>query len=136
MPTFGNSSLAQLGTCHPDLQRLFGEVVKTYDCKIVEGFRGEAAQNYAFDHGFSQKRWPNGNHNRQPSTAADVYPYPIDPKMDGLPYTKRMLHFAGFVQGVAKEMGIPIRWGGDWDSDFNFAEERFSDLPHFELLGV
>jgi peptidoglycan L-alanyl-D-glutamate endopeptidase CwlK len=125
-----------LKTCDPKLQFLFLEVVKFYDCKIVEGYRGEVAQNYAFDHGFSQKRFPNGNHNQSPSRAADVYPYPIDPKMDSPAYIKRMMHFAGFVQGVAKKMEIPIRWGGDWDSDFNFAEERFVDLPHFELQAV
>jgi hypothetical protein len=133
MPSFGTASLAQLKTCDSRLQFLFLEVVKTYDCKVVEGFRGKAAQDYAYDHGFSKVKWPDGNHNHQPSLAADVYPYPIDPKMDSPTYAKRMIHFAGYVQGTAQKMGIPIRWGGDWSMDFIMADERFPDLPHFEL---
>jgi hypothetical protein len=53
--------------------------------------------------------------------------------MDSPTYAKRMIHFAGYVQGTAQKMGIPIRWGGDWSMDFIMADERFPDLPHFEL---
>jgi hypothetical protein len=31
-------------------------------------------------------------------------------------------------------MGIAIRWGGDWDQDGFVADERFLDMPHFELI--
>ena len=41
--------------------------------------------------------------------------------------------FAGYVQGVAEQLGIKIRWGGDWDSDFDFKDQTFNDLVHFEL---
>lgn len=34
---------------------------------------------------------------------------------------------------AAKELGIRIRWGADWDSDGNLKEERFVDTPHFEM---
>jgi hypothetical protein len=53
--------------------------------------------------------------------------------MDSPTYAKRMIHFAGYVQGTAQKMGIPIRWGGDWSMDFIMADERFPDLPHYEL---
>jgi hypothetical protein len=30
-------------------------------------------------------------------------------------------------------MGIELRWGGDWDQDFEVKDNRFDDFPHFEL---
>jgi peptidoglycan L-alanyl-D-glutamate endopeptidase CwlK len=41
---------------------------------------------------------------------------------------------AGVVTGVAHELGIKIRWGGDWDQDGEWKDERFVDMPHYELL--
>ncbi len=29
----------------------------------------------------------------------------------------RFYFFAGIVKGIAWELGIGVRWGGDWDSD-------------------
>ena len=34
---------------------------------------------------------------------------------------------------VAQDLDIPIRWGGDWDSDNNLNDQNFMDLVHFEL---
>lgn len=134
MPSFGAASLAALGTCHPDLQRLFKEVIKGFDCKVVEGFRGKEAQNYAYVHGFSDKPWPEGNHNKKPSTAADVYPFPIAKNLEDPAYVRKMRLFAHYVLGVAAGMGIRIRWGGDWDQDWDYTDQKLVDLPHFELL--
>lgn len=39
-----------------------------------------------------------------------------------------------YVLQAAKELGVSIRWGGDWDGDGNWKEERFFDGPHYELL--
>ena len=47
----------------------------------------------------------------------------------------RFYHFAGYVKGIADEMDIKIRWGGDWDSDNEFDDQTFHDLPHFEYIG-
>ena len=42
---------------------------------------------------------------------------------------------AGFILCIAAQKGIKLRWGGDWDNDFDTRDEgRFRDLPHFELL--
>ena len=46
---------------------------------------------------------------------------------------KRFVDFAGYVKGVAEDLGIAIPWGGDWDGDGDFSDQRFHDLPHFEL---
>ena len=128
MPHFGRRSLHRLRTVDPRLQTLLTRVVQTYDCTILEGHRGEAAQNAAFDAGKSKLRWPNGNHNAYPSRAVDVAPYPVDWNN-----TKRFYHFAGFVQATALQLDIPIRWGGDWDRDYDLDDQRFNDLVHFEI---
>ena len=128
MAKFGRTSRKRLETCDEDLQGLFQEVVKFFDCTIIEGHRDEATQNKYFDEGKSQVKYPNGKHNSSPSTALDCAPYPIDWED-----TDRFYYFAGFVKGIAYNMGILIRWGGDWDDDTNVKETKFKDLVHFEL---
>jgi peptidoglycan L-alanyl-D-glutamate endopeptidase CwlK len=129
MPQYSAKSKENLRQCHADLQRLFNEVIKHYDCTITCGSRGEQDQNNAFEKGWSKLRYPNSKHNTMPSLAADVTPYPID-----YGNVKRMYNFGGFVKGVASQMGIKIRWGGDWDSDTDLDDQNFIDLPHFELI--
>jgi len=128
MPSFSQTSKDKLATCDARLQRVFTEVIKHFDCTILEGHRGEEAQNLAFATGKSQKQWPNGNHNSMPSKAVDVTPYPVD-------WTdrERMTLFAGFVMGIAQGMGIDIRWGGDWNENTKVKDNSFDDLPHFEV---
>ena len=128
MPRFGRRSRKNLETCNEDLQELFNEVIKYFDCTVIQGHRGKEEQNKYFDEGKSKVKYPNGRHNANPSNAVDVVPYPIDWKD-----TDRMYYFAGFVKGVAASMGIPIRWGGDWDNDTEVKDTNFKDLPHFEL---
>jgi peptidoglycan L-alanyl-D-glutamate endopeptidase CwlK len=129
MPTFSTKSLKELESCHDNLQLLFREVVKHFDCTVLEGHRGKEAQDEAVRKGTSHVRWPNGKHNSEPSMAVDVAPYPIDWKD-----RERFYYFAGFVKGVAARMGIAVRWGGDWDSDTQVKDQTFHDLPHFELV--
>lgn len=37
------------------------------------------------------------------------------------------------MQDAAKEVGVPMRWGADWDMDGKPRERGESDSPHFEL---
>lgn len=129
---YSEKSEAKLATCHPDLQKVFRAVLEFYDHTILEGHRGEVDQNAAFLSGKSQKKWPDGEHNKLPSEAVDASPYPVD--FSNKPGNiARFYHFAGFVIATGKPMGIDIRWGGDWDSDHDFSDQRFNDLVHFEL---
>ena len=75
MPKFSNLSKARLAGAHEDLQVLFKEVVKYFDCTVLCGFRDEAAQNKAFEDGFSTVKYPNSKHNQVPSKAVDVVPF-------------------------------------------------------------
>jgi peptidoglycan L-alanyl-D-glutamate endopeptidase CwlK len=58
----------------------------------------------------------------------DVVPYPIDWKD-----RERMTYFAGFVMGIASQMDLKIRWGGDWNMNTELKDNNFDDLPHFEI---
>ena len=128
MPRFGRKSKERLATCDPKLQEIFNEVIKYVDCSVLEGSRGEERQNKLYDEGKTKVRYPNGRHNAYPSLAVDVTPYPVD-----WGDRERQTLFAGFVLGIARGLGIKIRWGGDWDMDFEVQDNKFDDFPHFEL---
>ncbi len=130
MPRFSTKSKNRLHSCDERLQKIFKEVVKGFDCTIIEGHRGKEKQNAAYKKGNSKLKFPDGNHNSLPSTAVDVIPYPIDWED-----RERMSYFAGYVIGIAKSMGIILRWGGDWDMDTKVKDNKFDDLVHFEIRG-
>lgn len=133
MPKFSKSSQKKLNTCDPRLIKLFTEIVKTWDCTIVCGHRGREEQNRAYNEGKSMLKFPESEHNTLPSKAVDVAPYYNGVGIDwddviGFAY------FAGYVKRVAEEMGIKIRWGGDWDGDKRNKDQSFNDLPHWEIV--
>jgi len=131
MPYFGSRSMSRLNTCDEQLKVLFKAVVKDFDCSVTEGYRNEEAQNRYYDEGKSKLKYPLGNHNHQPSRAVDVYPYPVD-----VNDRDRFHFFAGYVRSVADQLGIKIRWGGNWSNDLHkgFRRNKFDDLVHFELV--
>ena len=139
MPKFSQESFSKLSTCHLDLQVLFYEVVRYFDCTVTQGHRNQHDQDEAFRLGATTLKWPNGKHNRQPAMAVDVYPYPMDLSSEPKNIARYYL-FAGYVCGIAEQlkaqgkMGHSIRWGGDWDSDKDLSDQKFDDLVHFELV--
>jgi hypothetical protein len=109
---------------------VFKEVVKHWDCTILEGHRNQERQDLLYNTGKSQVRWPLGKHNRVPSLAVDVAPWPVDWEN-----RERFIYFAGFVIGIASSLGIQLRHGGDWNQNKDTSDESFSDLVHFEVMG-
>ena len=128
MPRFGTRSKSRLHTCDGRLIELFNKVVKEFDCTVIEGHRGKDAQNKAYNKGNSKLKFPHGKHNKSPSVAVDVAPYPIDWKD-----RDRFHYFGGYVLGIAKSLGLNIRWGGDWNQDTQTKDNKFDDLVHFEI---
>ena len=128
MPYFSKRSKSRLSTCDERLQEVFTEVIKHVDCSILEGHRSKERQNKLYDEGRTKVKYPNGRHNSSPSKAVDVTPYPVDWKD-----RERQTLFAGFVIGIGRSMGYNLRWGGDWDMDFQVMDNRFDDFPHFEI---
>jgi len=136
MPKFSSNSLSRLATCHKDLQVLFNEVIKYFDCSIMEGHRNKEDQEKAFQGGFSKLHYPHGKHNSLPSNAVDALPYPIN-------FNDETLHtwFGGFVLGVAKmlkdqgKITHDIRWGGSWNGLGKMnTPSMLNDVAHFELV--
>ncbi len=151
-PEYSSVSRARLSTCHEDLQLLFNEVILTYDTSIICGFRDAEDQDKAFSTGRSKVQYPWSKHNRIMSRAVDAGPY--DSTIRNIPWyngvdrdmsftqiafelenLKQWYSFGGYVRATAERLGIKIRWGGHWDGDFNFKDQNFHDLPHFELIG-
>ncbi len=133
------------------------EVVKDWDCSIKFGFRHPAEQLELFKIGRVQSS--NGEYYRLGEapivTNCDGY---VTPSMhnyelngepcslaiDVVPYfnghvswaERDCAYFAGKVMEKARAMGIPLRWGCDWDSDNDTNDNTLNDLVHFELKGV
>lgn len=151
MPSFSQSSKEKLESCHQDLQVLFNEVIKHFDCSIIYGHRTSEEQFKLYKKGRKQRAdgtWAiighvvtyldgydkKSKHNEYPSLAVDVVPYPIDWNN-----TSRMDYFAGYVMATAdrlKEEGKitnDIVWGHDWDDDTFLADSSFVDRPHFQI---
>ena len=132
MPKFGKTSTQNLETAHPDLQRLFQEVVKRRDCSVICGHRAQEEQDLAYLSGKSTVQYPNSMHNKFPSLAVDAIPYPFSSE-DWVDLGKLYI-FVGYVLAVADDLDIKIRVGADWDGDGNTKDQNFHDLPHFELI--
>lgn len=120
MPEFSIKSKEKLNTCNEDLKRLFNEVIKYHDCTIIEGHRTMERQKELYREGKSKTL--ESNHLPLPSNAVDVMPCPI--KWDDL---EGQHMFATYVYNKAMELGIRVRWGGNFKS--------FYDAPHWETIG-
>jgi len=128
MPKFGKKSLEQLETCDKRLIKVFNEVIKTVDCSVLEGNRHQTRQDQLYKEGKTKVKFPFGRHNADPSFAVDVVPYPIS-----WSDRERFTLFAGFVLGTAKSMGINLKWGGDWNQNWQVNDNKFDDFPHFQI---
>lgn len=121
MPSYSTHSAQRLLTCDHRLQRLFSELVKVVDHSILCGYRGKEDQDWAFATGHSKLEWPDSKHNVKPSLAVDVSPFPLGPHE-----VQRYMEFAVVVKEMASQLGIKVRWGGDF--------RTFKDYAHWELV--
>lgn len=136
MPKFSQDSFSKLATCHSDLQVLFYEVIKYFDCTVLEGHRTQDQQEKDFIAGTTKLHYPFGKHDRQPSMAVDVTPYPLN-----LHDNQLSTWFGGYVQGIAQKlkeegkMEHSVRWGGSWDGLGKLdTHGQLHDSVHFELV--
>lgn len=129
MPSFSDKSRAILDTCDRRLQAICEDVIEHCDFTVLEGHRSNERQDELFHQGKSKLRAGQSKHNHDPSLAVDLAPYPINWNE-----TRRFYFLAGRIIQAGAELGIRIRWGGDWDSDSDFSDQTFNDLPHFEIV--
>lgn len=125
MPSLSKTSLGRLEGVDSRLQDICLKLISSFDFTVVYGLRTEEEQRKLVAEGFSKTM----NSKHLIGKAVDIAPYPIDWKN-----SKRFYYMAGMVGAIAKDMNIKIRWGGDWDSDYDFDDQKFMDLAHFELV--
>ena len=126
----------------PTLRRLFLEVDKRVQVEILPStIRTMEQQKEYFAAGTSKTL--DSKHliipgTREFSEAVDAGPYGFKwPKEGDKDYWKdwaKIYYFAGFVMCVANDLKIPIRYGGDWDGDFDLKDQNFYDGVHFEEM--
>lgn len=130
MPKLGKRSKKRLEGVDGRLIALLERVCQYFDITVIEGKRSQERQNMLVEQGKSKTKF--GKHVQ--GKAVDIAPYPIDWK------ARDDFHYlGGFVLGIATQMGLNVRWGGDW-SDSSLSENQrttkdnsFDDLVHFEI---
>jgi len=150
MPHFGKSSKSSLDTCHPILQDVLNKAIKLIDFSVLEGIRSDERQNEMFNTGRSSLKAGEGMHNfgkthpqfkpdpSNVSLAVDIMPWPQninDISVWEKSESNRFIQLCCLILGIAYEMGVILRWGGDWKGDFIF-NESFIDYPHLELKNI
>jgi hypothetical protein len=130
VPKFGKRSKERLRGVDAKLVNVLNEVVKYFDISVIEGLRSQKRQDELVAEGKSKTKF--GKHVL--GKAVDIAPYPIDWQ------ARDDFHLlGGFVLGIASQMGVNVRWGGDWSASSLYKGKRttkdnsFDDLVHFEL---
>lgn len=136
----GERSKQRLATCHPILQEVVEVAARNFpgDFTVLCGERTREEQEKAVAAGFSKVGWPGSKHNRRHIDhlgvrAVDLAPWHADKPNIRWDRPGEFKFLAGWVMAVAAERDIKMRWGGDWDMDGDQFDQRFIDLPHFEL---
>jgi len=124
MYKFGKKSKKRLKGVDARLVNVLNELIKIMDVTIIEGLRSEERQKELLAKGATKVKYSK----HMEGKAVDLAPYPIDwENRDGFHY------MGGMIRGIGKQLGINIRWGGDWDSDGDVKDNGFDDLVHVEL---
>ena len=126
MPKFGKRSKERLRGIDARLVSVLNELVKIMDVTIIEGLRSEQRQEKLLKEGSTKTKFSK----HITGKAVDLAPYPIDWND-----RDRFHYMGGMIRGIAKQLNVPVRWGGDWDSDGERKDNRFDDLVHVEING-
>ena len=125
MPKFGKRSKERLKGVDSRLVNVLNELIKIMDVTIIEGLRSEERQKELLAKGATKVKYSK----HMEGKAVDLAPYPVDwENRDGFHY------MGGMIRGIAKQLGVKVRWGGDWDSDGDVKDNGFDDLVHVEIL--
>lgn len=95
------------------------------------GYRTSEEQNNLFVSGYSKKDGYLKMSKHQTGEAVDLICFVGSDVVDD----ERMLwQVAGVMFSCASELGIKIRWGGNWANDNDPRDNNFRDLFHYELI--
>ena len=124
MYKFGKRSRERLRGVDVKLVNVLNELIKMMDVPIIEGLRSAERQEELLAKGATKVKYSK----HMEGKAVDLAPYPIDwENRDGFYY------MGGMIRGIAKQMGVNIRFGGDWNSDGDTKDNSFDDLVHVEI---
>lgn len=139
MYKFSKRSLDNLVGVHPDLVMIVHEVMNMglIDFSVNEGLRTPERQAELVQQGASKTLF--SKHLKQPDGfghAVDLYPSPVDMQSVRAGNAKEISRFgfiAGLMLATAKNNGIKLIWGADWDFDGETLDHTFFDAPHFQI---
>jgi peptidoglycan L-alanyl-D-glutamate endopeptidase CwlK len=126
MYKFGRRSRERLKGVDARLVNVLNELIKMMDVTIIEGLRSAERQKELLAKGATKVKYSK----HMEGKAVDIAPYPIDWED-----RDRFHYMGGMIRGIAKQLNISVRWGGDWDSDGETKDNNFDDLVHVELRG-
>ena len=124
MPKFGKRSKERLRGVDTKLVNVLNELIKIMDVTIIEGLRSEQRQEKLLKEGSTKTKFSKHIEGK----AVDLAPYPIDWND-----RDRFHYMGGMIRGIAKQLNVPVRWGGDWDGDGETKDNSFDDLVHVEI---
>lgn len=139
---FSRTSERRLSSCEDNLIRVFNLAIKRTDVDfgIACGYRSVKEQQQLYAQGRTEPgsivTYVDGvskksKHNYTPSQAVDVFAWVNNTASWD---KEHLIYIAGVVMCCAKELGVKLRWGGNWDCDGEIiSDQRFQDLPHYEL---
>ena len=125
MYTLGARSKSRLKGVHPDLVKVVERAIQitTVDFTVLEGIRDPQRQRTLVESGASETM--NSRH----IPGADGFAKAVDLGAwvdDQVDWSWPLYHkIADAMKEAAKQVKIPIEWGGDWT--------KFKDGPHFQL---
>ena len=125
---FDAGSAKRLAAAHPLIQKVMNEARQQIAFTVMDSQRGRAAQEAAFKAGNSKAHFGQSAHNWTPAIAVDIAPVPLD-------WNNRQSFIAlsKVILPIAKRLGVPLRWGGDFNMDGDKTTSDSWDLPHYEL---
>ena len=141
---YGTGSVEKLETCHPELQRIADEALRLspYDITIIHGWRNMEEQNALEADGKSTKRFPDSRHNKTDAPNV-IDPHKMSDALDFAPWVNNTIYWndthifaviAGCFYAAAENLGLTLRWGGDWDSDGQSSDQTLLDWGHVEIM--
>lgn len=119
------------------LANTFWQNREGYDLMVVEGLRSQERQDELYAQGRTKPgkivTWTR-NSKHCVGKAMDVAPV----KGSMIPWDRAYLFdaMAACILDAAKQLDVPLRWGGNFDGDAIPHEKGESDSPHFELMEV
>lgn len=130
--------LTRLAGVHPNLVKVVfrAAAISKQPFMVLEGVRTPARQAELYAQGRTKPgaivTWTKtSNHFRKADGfghAVDLCPSPVDWNT-----LSKFEAISAAMFAASAELGIPIRWGADWDQDGKPRERGETDSPHFEL---